>query len=362
MTRQSIQTSRLMRCSRTCLLLLSLSLLLSGCMSGKFTKTQSEDLAPFAKETIRLVSEVDYSLSREQPVYLRHISYSMESENAFARYDELEARVLEMLENIVEYSVYVVAISERSVTDQEKAAELADYIETLAGPVAQFKDPEFQLSMEEYEQVVSDIRASEDYLGALRKSVPLIQAYHIYADELLGLLQDEIVILEQEVLERNEAYYARTLDVEKELHLSRDAYYLAIALLMKYSEEKDPEQLVKIKEIGIIQIEDLIKNKRKLTGKEIVSIYRLLVSDLELINKNSDLVAADINDYYRSVEELETLPARYQDGINILRLTFFSWSRAYERMASGKSDPAEWFDISDSVPLLVGAAKKAAGL
>jgi len=38
------------------------------------------------------------------------------------------------------------------------------------------------------------------------------------------------------------------------------------------------------------------------------------------------------------------------------------WSRAYQKMASGKTDPAEWFDISDTGELLFGVAKRAAGI
>ena len=43
-------------------------------------------------------------------------------------------------------------------------------------------------------------------------------------------------------------------------------------------------------------------------------------------------------------------------------LTFIVWSRAYQKMALGKTDPAEWFDISESGTLLMGAAGRAAGL
>jgi len=50
------------------------------------------------------------------------------------------------------------------------------------------------------------------------------------------------------------------------------------------------------------------------------------------------------------------------DAIREARLTFVVWSRAYQKMASGKTEPAEWFDISDTGKLLFGVAKKAADI
>ena len=43
-------------------------------------------------------------------------------------------------------------------------------------------------------------------------------------------------------------------------------------------------------------------------------------------------------------------------------LTFIVWSRAYQKMALGKTNPAEWFDISETGGLLMGAAGRAAWL
>jgi spermidine/putrescine-binding protein len=51
-----------------------------------------------------------------------------------------------------------------------------------------------------------------------------------------------------------------------------------------------------------------------------------------------------------------------ETGIKEARLTFIVWGRAYQKMALGKTDPAEWFDISESGNLLMGAAGRAIGL
>ena len=47
------------------------------------------------------------------------------------------------------------------------------------------------------------------------------------------------------------------------------------------------------------------------------------------------------------------------DGIAVARLKFVVWSKAHEKMASGKKDEAEWFDIADAPKLLIKAGVKA---
>ena len=49
-------------------------------------------------------------------------------------------------------------------------------------------------------------------------------------------------------------------------------------------------------------------------------------------------------------------------GIKEARLTFIVWSRAYQKMALGKTNQEELFDISESGGLLMGATGRAAGL
>ena len=73
-------------------------------------------------------------------------------------------------------------------------------------------------------------------------------------------------------------------------------------------------------------------------------------------------VTITIAEYFKSHNELKKIVDAKDEGIKEARLTFIIWSRAYQKMAMGKADPAEWFDISESGTLLMGAAGRAAGL
>ena len=63
-----------------------------------------------------------------------------------------------------------------------------------------------------------------------------------------------------------------------------------------------------------------------------------------------------------SHNELKKIVKAKDQGIKEARLTFIIWSRAYQKMAAGKIDPAEWFDVSESGTVLMGVAGRAVGI
>ena len=85
-----------------CILLASLAgSLVSGC--DKFVKKESENLAPFANQTVDLVGTLEYSLTDEQVLYLRDtqiIDY-IDAENPYDRFLALENQVGNMLTALV---------------------------------------------------------------------------------------------------------------------------------------------------------------------------------------------------------------------------------------------------------------------
>lgn len=68
------------------------------------------------------------------------------------------------------------------------------------------------------------------------------------------------------------------------------------------------------------------------------------------------------DEYFNSHNELKNMVKAKDEGIKEARLTFIVWSRAYQKMALGKSNPAEWFDVSESGNLLMGTAGRAVGI
>ena len=82
-----------------------------------------------------MVGELNYSVSREEIIYLRGMVDYMGGKEFLERYRGLTQQVIRMLKGMVAYSLQVVAISEQSISAEKKVNALADMIIALGTPV-----------------------------------------------------------------------------------------------------------------------------------------------------------------------------------------------------------------------------------
>jgi hypothetical protein len=334
---------------------------LTGC--SKFLKQESENLAPFAQQTIDLIGTLDYSLDDTEVLYLRDIEKYIDVEDPYGRYLKLENQGGNMLVALVAYSMQIVAISEQSISDNEKANRLADVILELVDLV---REDEVVVNPnrddEKNQEVIARVRQSQDYLEALRLLLPLINEFSAHAGRVL----DELLIEKNKVAFLTDAAidkkYGAVLELHQEMRAAKDDMFKTLVNLSQYSVTRDPVYLNKMKSYGMFSVLVATENKKSLSTSELAQLHKAVTEELRLVNENYAQMIPDVSEYQQSHRELIKLVESKEDAISEARLTFVLWSRAYQKMASGKEDPAEWFDISDSGALLFGAAKKAAGI
>ena len=348
------------RCARLLITIL-LPVLLLGC--DKFVKQESENLAPFAQQTIDLIGTLEYSLSDLHILYLRRITDYIEDEDPYARYLAMENQVGNMLAAVVTYSLQIVAISEQNITENEKANKLSDVVVALVGLIE--KDqviPNDNIDAEMIEDTVAQIRQSEEYLEALRLMLPLINEFSAHAGRVLDELRKEkqrLAITIEEAIDRK---YSSAMAMQKELRLFKDDMYLTLINLSQYSITGDTVYFEKMKSYGMFPVVFATRDKKSLNAQQLYKLHKDLTDNLRVANENYEQLLPDVTAYHEHHRELAELLKYKEDAIGEARQTFVVWSRAYQKMAGGKTDPAEWFDITESGQLLFGLAKKAAGI
>lgn len=347
------------RCARLFIILLPVVLL--GC--EKFVKQESENLAPFAQQTIDLIGTLEYSLSDLHVLYLRSITEYIDEEDPYARYLAMENQVGNMLAAVVTYSLQIVAISEQNISENKKANKLADVVVALVDMIE--KDqviPNENIDAGMVEDAVAQVRQSEEYLEALRLMLPLINEFSAHAGRVLDELRNEkqrLAITIEEAIDRK---YGSAMAMQKELRLFKDDMYQTLINLSQYSVTRDPVYFEKMKSYGMFPVVFATKNKKSLNAQEMYKLHKDLTDNLRVANENYEQLLPDVTAYHEHHRELAALLRFKEDAIREARQTFVVWSRAYQKMAGGKTDPAEWFDISESGQLLFGLAKKAAGI
>jgi len=333
------------------------------CSCEKFVKGESENLAPFSKQTIDLIGSLEYSLNEGELIHLRSIDHYFEKEDTYDRYLSLENQVGNMLTALVAYSLQIVTISEMQTTENKKANELADIIIALREFVEKDQVMVNEGRDEEgYETIIAQVRQSEDYLEALRLMLPIVNEFGAHAGRVLDELRLEkqkVTILIDEAIERK---YKSTIKFNHEIRLIKDDLYETLFNLSRYGVTGDSKYLAEMKSYGFYPVTMALKGKSKLSLKEQEKLHQELTERLRILNNNHEQLMPDVIAYEKSIRELSRIVESKDDAIREAHLTFVLWTRAYQKMASGKTDPAEWFDISDSGSLLFGAAKRAAGI
>lgn len=336
-------------------------IILSGC--EKFVKGESENLAPFAQQTIDLVGTVEYSLSENQILYLYDIHDYIDVEDPYARYLALENQVGNMLAALVTYSLQIVAISEQNITENEKSNRLADVIIALLDLV---RKDEVLVNQnrddERINEMIAQVRQSEEYLQALRLLLPRVNEFSAHAGRVLDELKIEkqqLVLLIEEAIDKK---YGAAIELHREMRLAKDDMFRTLINLSQYHVTRDKVYLDKMKSYGMFSVIAATENKKSLNTKQLAQLHKDITAELRVINENYQQLLPDIHEYQKHHRELAQVVEYKDDAIREAHLTFVVWSRAYQKMASGKADPAEWFDISDTGKLLFGAAKKATGI
>lgn len=343
------------------LVLLILTVIVTGC--SKFLKTESENITPFANQTISLVSELNYGLSDNEILYLRKIEDYIEAGNPFERFGALENQVGNQLKALVTYSIQMVTISEQNISDNEKSNELADILVSLSSLVT---DDEVVVNVnknvEQNKEILARVRASEDYLESLRILLPAINDFSSHALIVLDELELEKRKVVQHLDSAIDKKYGSAIEFEHELRLIRNSYYKTILALSNYSSTRDLKFIDEARSIGVLPVVEALKGKKSLTNKEILSLHKIITERMAMVNENYNQLKPDYDEYFNSHNELKIMVKAKDEGIKEARLTFIVWSRAYQKMALGKADPAEWFDISESGSLLMGTAGRAVGI
>lgn len=334
---------------------------ITGC--SKFLKTESENLTPFANQTISLISNLDYGLSDNDILYLRKIEDYIDSEKSFDRFDALEHQAERQLKALVTYSIQMVTISEQELSENQKSNELADILIVLSDLTREDEViVDENRDTERIKKIMAQVRASEDYLESLRILLPAINDFTAHAIKVLDELELEKRKVVSDIDEAIDKKYGKAIEFEQELRSLRNKYYDSILALSRYADTRDAKYIEQASKPGVLPVVDALKGKKTLSNKELLALHKILTDRMAMVNENYKQLKPDYDEYFSSHSELKKLLDSKNAGIKEARLTFIVWSRAYQKMALGKTNPAEWFDISESGTLLMGAAGRAAGL
>lgn len=320
--------------------LLSISML-SACTSvtRKFSATMSEDISAFSDQTVTIMAEADLGFGKNDAIYLRpFVDVTQPEELA---YYEAEQKGLKLLRDMVLYTLELSRISETYETEEEKVNAFVDRL-------AQIKDntrENLKFTSEGYAQLLEEIRSETTFRGALLKSQPAINLFGQYLNQVMDEFSAEVLNLANAIDERIDERYKNVILYQAALEKEKYAVLVGMGHLYKvYQGDKDA--YTKLVDSGVIIDPDILP-KGEPSKKEMIAIGEHLKGRLKGMHLISQEIQPDWDNYRATHKELDAKHTVIKERITRVRAIAVLWVRAHLKMASGKTQPAEWFDVQD---------------
>lgn len=319
------------------------TILLSGCASmssvtKKFSAQQKANIGIFADHTISMLDQADFGFDRDESIYTREfLSSNVEGDL------ELQNGLKEagwFFGEIVNYSVGLVTIVE---TKSGEAAQVKAYQEFMSGFNREMLD-KLELPPDYYATTIEEIGQQEEFLGALRKGQIITNAAARYMHRVLDQIEVDVDIVVKNLETLIDAEYSEVVLYQEALEDEKYTILRSFGLLYQaYKGEPDAfDRLVAEKSI---RRKELLP-KGEPTVDDLRAIGKYFGSQLKAIDLIEQQIKRDWENYRATHRELDRLHDKAIAQNRSARLITLVWLRAHQKMASGVSSPAEWFDIA----------------
>jgi hypothetical protein len=338
------------RASVTRFLLLSVTALLtgllgSGCatLEGKVTSSKEADTSYFADQTISMLSSADLEMERDVTIYTREFFDANDPDEQ--RLLELEGKALAVFRVIIEYSLGIVRIANSRASESDQVQMYADWF----GPWDDLALDQLSMDQEQYDNIIAEIREESDLRKAFLKAQPMLNALNLHMNEVLDEMVRQADTVAGKIDARIDAEFADVIRYQEALEDEKYAILSALEdVYGVYTAEKGAYS--SLKKNRAIRRKDLLPAKWP-NDAQIEKIVEHLLKRLEALHLVGQQIEPEWTVYRETHRELDALHEGLLNDIKTARLLTLIWVHAHYQMASGKTKPAEWFDIQD-----VGAA------
>jgi len=306
-------------------------------MFQKFQTGTVANVGVFADQTIAMLSEADFGFSDDQAIYLRDFwdaEYSLEKS-----FMQNRNQAGNFFRDIVLYSLNLVLIVETKPSSQDQIKAYADYLGNFDDKL----HTKLGLKPDHYDKMIEEIRSSENLLEALQAAQPIINASSRYMNQVLDDLQKSLEELVIDLEKRIDFRYRDVIHFQKVLE--EEKYHILGAMEKLYWANTGDMEAYK----SLINSQALVKKslipEGEPTEDDFVILGKYLYARLDGLDRIVQEIEPDWELYRASHKELDEAHIRALDKISQARLITLVWIRAHQKMASGVSTPAEWFDI-----------------
>ncbi len=326
--------------------------ILTGCaaVGKKFEATPKVDMTLFADNTMAMLNDLGLVVARNETVYIRQFMDASEPEEM--KLQELSLQTRRTLFDVVQYSLHIVSLAESGRTEPEKVAAYGDY---LAEYLERFKA--WSIMPADYlEERLALIRQQQDFLGALRTAQPIINAVGMQTSIGLNDIIRAVEAVASKLDRQIDAAYADVNRYKARLQNEKFTILKSLDYIHKaYGGDKDALRELKAK--GYVWDAGLLPKGDSMTYKQLQALIEHFSKRLDAQHRIQQEIEPELKEYRETHQELIRLQDESMRRIGKTRIIMMVWVRAHQKMATGVTDPAEWFDIKQTPKMLIDMGK-----
>ena len=331
----------------TALLLVACMILPSlGC--SYFIPSTAANVAPFAEQTLAMAGSFEHSLGKGRLVYARHLAQGPET----ARYKESLAELQGYVRGIVAYSLQVVTVAESGLPADEKAKELAGFLDALLDRIDPDADVRSGLSEESVRAIIESVGSQESLVDALREAQPLVDEAGAAALAITDELRDSGAAAEAEIageIQKRHGAMVRYADIFKRQQAEVlegltlvDGYWKGDDLALEPLRESAPHFMADTPPAG------------KMTADDVRLLERRLFDRLQEMDQVRQSMVYDVDVYFEQMRELDRISQSGDAALRKARVAVHLWVKTHRRLSRGITKPAT-FDLFEITESLIGS-------
>ena len=324
------------------MVLLAAMLALSACatLKGKFTPIKEADFGIFADNTLAMLNEANFGFSKGNAIYTKEFFNREEPAEKRVWADAMKSE--KVLRIMLRYSIMLVTITETEKTHEARIRVYTDYLAGIDDKALEALD----LKRDYFAETIEKVSRKKKFMEALQAAQPIINALGRYMELTLTGLDEAVDALVQKVDQKIDLEYADVIRYQEALETEKYAVLAAMEQLYLTS-KGDKAAFDRLLASGAIRSKKIIPEGSP-TEEDIEIILEHLLKRLDRMHRIVEEIGPDWTNYRTTHQELDKLHNQTNMESRKVRLITIVWMRAHQKMASGRTSPAEWFDINDA--------------
>jgi len=311
----------------------------AGEWSDQATATVSSttrlNMAPFAEHLVKLVADIQFGLSGQEPVYTRQYLDGPEAAEFMGSMREFKRNMA----RIIAYSGRVISLARSNLDGPKRAKALADFVDVVRPLEKGNSELKFAYTDEDVDKILEQVRQQPDLLSALHAAQPLVMGAAEFLRDRVDEMKKNRLKVEKEIEKQIEDDYLDVLTYNETLKRRQRHNFAMINLMVDALENGNASSLDKVAAADK-QLAGLLKNKKDMHANE--KPVLLVTRRLELIDKHKRFIAGDLDQFRKVLQELEALTDASDKALQKAKIAVLLWSKAHARLAAGEIDPARF--------------------